>query len=174
MAVEKRLLIIDDEPEIREFLQYQTQNLASHVTLAADGFEALEATERIQFDAILSDIRMPNMSGLEFLTAIRKQGIETPLVILTSFGDKQLAIEALKLGAFDFLDKPWEETGLVEVMGRALELGAELNYWKNAGATRDSLNRIQSENSSKSVAFLERVLGLVVKESQALKRNIKP
>ncbi len=109
----------------------QIQPLASQISHASNGKEALELTTKQTFDAILTDINMPIMNGIEFLKSLRANGNETPVVILTGHYDKELVIQALRLGAFEFLDKPWSEENLADVIGRALELGAELNFRKS-------------------------------------------
>jgi YesN/AraC family two-component response regulator len=123
VSKQDRLLIVDDEPDIREILR---ESLASHIDMifeAANGEEALEKLKTVSVHAILSDVNMPKMSGLELLKQLRAQGDSTPFIVLTGFGDKKMVIDALRLGAFDFLDKPWTETDIIDVVERAIQLG---------------------------------------------------
>lgn len=126
------LLIVDDEPEILELLEavaeerkvlIEGEALEIRVTKAKNGREALDLIQKNWFDAILSDIKMPKMDGLELLANIRGLGKEVPLVFLTAFGEKEHAVRALRLGCYDFLDKPINLDRLRDVIHRSLELG---------------------------------------------------
>ena len=126
------LLVVDDEPEILNILEavateqrvlIDGEALDVRVTKAANGREALELIQARWFDAILSDINMPKMNGLDLLANIRGLGKEVPLIFLTAFGDKEHAVRALRLGCYDFLDKPFDMDRLRDVIHRALESG---------------------------------------------------
>jgi DNA-binding NtrC family response regulator len=119
-----RILIVDDEEDLRDVLAYQLKPLAAEIMTAENGRVAFELVKKNAFSVILSDISMPEMNGLEFLAQLRQAGFETPFVILTGFGDKTKAIEALRLGAFDFIDKPWDPEKLRETVRNALEHAA--------------------------------------------------
>lgn len=126
------LLIVDDEPDILDILEsmateqkvlIEGESLEVRVTKAANGLEALELIQSRWFDAILSDINMPKMNGLDLLANVRGLGKEVPVVFLTAYGDKEHAVRALRLGCFDFLDKPFDLDRLRDVLHRALENG---------------------------------------------------
>ncbi len=126
------LLIVDDESDILDILEsVATEQRVlidgeAHdvrVTRAANGREAFELVQTNWFDAILSDIKMPIMDGLDLLANIRGLGKEVPLIFLTAFGDKEHAVRALRLGCYDFLDKPINLDRLRDVIHRALESG---------------------------------------------------
>lgn len=124
------LLITDDEPEIVELLCDLLEPLKDKLELqilsANNGQEALEIIKNNQVDAVLSDINMPKLNGLDLLKEIRKLGKETPLVFLTAYADKNNTLEALRLGAMDFLEKPMEEARVLEVVEGAVGLGVKL------------------------------------------------
>jgi DNA-binding NtrC family response regulator len=145
-----RILIVDDEEDLRDVLTYQLHPLGAEIVTAENGRVGLELAKKTLFSAILSDISMPELSGLEFLAQLRKDGIETPFVILTGFGDKTKAVEALRLGAFDFLDKPWEPEKLRQTLKTAMEHGAllqsleaELDKAFSDAKTAESLKNVQ-------------------------------
>lgn len=117
------LLVVDDEPDLREILGMMLEPIAAQVRVAPDGREALRLLESERIDAVLSDINMPGMSGLELLAQARAGGFSTPFVMLTAFGDRENMREALRLGATDFLDKPFGHETLLETVGKALALG---------------------------------------------------
>ncbi len=125
------VLVVDDEPDLLDLLGEQMETLGADVLKASDGSEALKiVNEQIQWerpvDAILSDINMAPMNGLTFLSEVRERGIDTPFVILSGYGDRQKTAMALRLGAFDFLDKPCDMKHLNKVMTSAMDLGVAL------------------------------------------------
>jgi DNA-binding NtrC family response regulator len=122
----KRLLIVDDEEDLRDILAHQLKQLGAEIVLAENGRVALELVKAEKFDAVLSDISMPEMTGLEFLAGVRAFECQTPFVILTGFGDKSKAVEALRLGAFDFMEKPWDPDQLRRTINDAMELGVRM------------------------------------------------
>lgn len=117
-----RLLIVDDEDGIRNILSEILRESASSIQTASNGKEALSLIKAGLVDVVLSDINMPVTSGLELLAQVRSIGMETPFVFLTGYGDKEKAIEALRLGATDFLEKPFNPDFVIEVIRKAFEL----------------------------------------------------
>jgi DNA-binding NtrC family response regulator len=105
-AVRHSVLIVDDEASMRLLLQAILEGEGCQVTPAQNGKEASELIQRRKFDLIISDARMPQMDGMELLKLVREQAPETPVVILTAFGSIESAVEAMKLGAADYLTKP--------------------------------------------------------------------
>ncbi|MEQ9105139.1 MAG: sigma-54 dependent transcriptional regulator [Rhodothermales bacterium] len=101
-----RLLIVDDEPGIRRTLMALLEKQDYDVEGAADGKEALAAIEAGSFDLVLSDMMMPNMNGMDLLKASKAKWPELPFVMLTANATIELAVEAIKEGAYDFVPKP--------------------------------------------------------------------
>ncbi len=124
---EARLLIVDDEDDLRELYRDLLGRLTPHIEEARNGKIALEMCRQNKYDAILSDINMPEMNGLDFLEALRLSNINTPFVISTAYGDKTNAIRALRAGAYDFVEKPVKNSYLIDVMSAAIEVGQNLN-----------------------------------------------
>lgn len=127
MATERGLiLVVDDEPELREVIAEILRELNAEVITATNGLEALEILRARPVDAVLSDIDMPVLNGLELLRETKRLGIELPFVFVTAFGEKGNVLTALRLGAIDFIEKPFRNETVVDVMARALELGLAL------------------------------------------------
>jgi YesN/AraC family two-component response regulator len=120
------LLIVEDEPDLREILAEILRPIAGQILLAGDGVEALEFVKSLSIDAVLSDINMPKMNGLQLLAEMRHLSLETPFVVLSAFGELENTREALRLNATDFIDKPCDRKNLREVVSKALELGVAL------------------------------------------------
>ena len=116
-----RVLIVDDEADSRDALAELTQRWGYDVQTAADGTEALRRAIEGHPDVILTDLVMPNMDGLWLLRALRAELPECPVVLLTGRGTIQTAVQAIKEGAYDFIEKPLEVPRLRIVLERALE-----------------------------------------------------
>ncbi|MFH1569465.1 MAG: sigma-54 dependent transcriptional regulator [Gemmatimonadota bacterium] len=116
-----RILIADDEVYIREGLRDALAGPGREVDLASDGAEALDRVRRQAYDIVILDLRMPGADGLEVLDEIREHGEGTRSIILTAHGSVDVAVEAMKRGAFDFLTKPVDLTHLRLLVERAQE-----------------------------------------------------
>ena len=116
-----RILIVDDEADSRDALAELTQRWGYDVQTASDGTEALRRAIEGHPDVILTDLVMPNMDGLWLLRALRAEIPECPVVLLTGRGTIQTAVQAIKEGAYDFIEKPLEIPRLRIVLERALE-----------------------------------------------------
>ena len=117
------ILIIDDERSIRSTMKDILEFEQHTVTLAEDGAQALEAVRRETFDLIFSDIKMPGMDGMELLDALLARGVEAPIVMISGHGTIETAVEALKKGAFDFIEKPIDLNRLLVTVRNALDKG---------------------------------------------------
>ncbi len=119
-----RLLIVDDDDAFRDTLAETLAGLGHEVVAVADGEEGLRAVERSRVDAVFLDHRMPGMSGLQVLAALRERLPDAkplpPVIVLTAHADGGNTIEAMRLGAFDHLAKPIGRDDIIEVLGRAL------------------------------------------------------
>ncbi len=126
-----RLLIIDDEPELREVLVMLLEDYVDSIALASDGVEAIELLQKQQFEAVLSDEKMPKKSGLDVLKWMREQNIKTPFIIHTGYSQSDIMLEAQKLSVFGFIEKPWIEKHLIETVTQALACGLKENSTKS-------------------------------------------
>jgi two-component system response regulator FlrC len=117
-----RVLVVDDEPGLRDFLAEVLTSDGHQVTRARDGDEAVHLVDRQGFDLVLSDLRMPGLDGLGLLKKLRAEQPEVEVVLLTAHGDVATAVEAMRLGAFDFLQKPLSGPDQLSLLcARALE-----------------------------------------------------
>ena len=122
----KTILVVDDDPQIRELLETRFESGGYAVVTAADGEGALATLKRGGgTDLIITDLRMPVMDGLEFLRRLVKGKTHPPVIFLTAYGSVAEAVEAMKLGAYDFLEKPYSGADLMNMVQRALEHAGE-------------------------------------------------
>lgn len=120
MAV-ARILVVDDEESIREFFEIMLKREGYQVLSASNGMEALETLKKQTADLIISDIQMPEMSGMELLTKVKEADPEAVLIMVTAFGSTETAVEAMKLGAYDYIQKPFKIDEVKIVIRQALE-----------------------------------------------------
>ena len=116
----KRILLVDDDESLRRVMQLQLEE-EFDLTVAAGGGEALAQCETTAFSLILSDLKMPGMSGLDLLRKLRIDYPDTPVIIITAFGTIQGAVEAMKSGAYDYITKPIDYDELFILIRRAVE-----------------------------------------------------
>ncbi len=121
-SIKARLLIVDDEIDMLRLLKRSlTSDLNCEVETATDAYQALAVLEAGPFDVVLADIRMPAMDGMEFLSIINRVYPSLTVVMMTAYGSIDLAVQAIKSGAYDFITKPFEHDKLVHLLDKALE-----------------------------------------------------
>ena len=116
-----QILIVDDQESIRHFISKALTDEGYLVTTAAEGKEALKAVEKEPPDLVLLDLRLPDIHGLDVLKEIKANWPEMTVIIMTAFGDVESAVQAMKLGAFDYVNKPINLEQLSIVVGKGLE-----------------------------------------------------
>jgi two-component system, NtrC family, response regulator PilR len=116
-----RILVVDDETSIREFLQIMLKRERMDVDLAENGRVAWDKLQNEQYDLIISDIQMPEMSGIELLGKVKERDPGASVLMITAFGSTETAVEAMKLGAFDYLSKPFKIDDVKIRIEKALE-----------------------------------------------------
>jgi DNA-binding response OmpR family regulator len=116
-----RVLIVDDEKNIRFTLSQAIASLPVEVDTAENGEQALEKVDEGRFAAILLDLRMPGIDGMEVLRRLRDERPEIPVVIITAHGNIESAVEAMKLGAIEFLPKPFVPNEIRSLVSRVLD-----------------------------------------------------
>jgi len=134
--MKKRILIVEDEDKLRRILELQLIDSGFDVVKAASAEEALPLIDRT--DLVLSDFKLPGMSGLEMLQLIKRQNTQIPVIVMTAFGTIENAVEAMKAGASDFLLKPFDLEHLTAVVNKALEIR---NLREENRALREELGR---------------------------------
>ncbi len=154
-----RILVVDDDRAVRKALQVNLSKQGWQVTLAENVADALEALHELDFDVVLTDVRMPDATGIDLLGKVRVTWPETPVVVMTGYGSVPDAVAAMKGGAADYLIKPIAKDELLVVLERTLEqrlLRAEL-----VGLRREVQERYGFDNlvgtTSAMVAVYEKV-----------------
>ncbi len=116
-----RILVVDDEAKMRHLLCIMLERGGHAAEQAKDGLQALEQLKNQDFDIVISDIKMPRMSGLELLERIKDEDIPVPMVFITAFATVESAVEAMRLGATDYITKPFEEERILLTIERTMQ-----------------------------------------------------
>ena len=126
-----KILIIDDERFIRNSLSDLVSVFGDDVETAEDGQQGLAMAVKEHYDAIFCDIKMPNMNGLEVLDGLREQGVDSAVIMISGHGDIDTAVECIKKGAFDFIQKPLQDMNRIQITLRnATERGSLIKETK--------------------------------------------
>ena len=120
MLEKNKVLVVDDEEALRTVLSGELMSEGYEVRSAGDGDEAIANLEKERFDLVLLDIKMPRVTGFEVLKHIKEKYSDTKVVMLTGFADLKNAIESKKLGAEDFVSKPYDLVDLLTTIERVL------------------------------------------------------
>ena len=120
MAHRGKVYVIDDDEAMRDSLDFLLGSADFHVTLFESAHHFLDTLSSIDFGCVVSDVRMPGIDGIELLKRLKASHSAFPVVIMTGHGDVPLAVEAMKLGAVDFLEKPFEDDRLIAMIDTAL------------------------------------------------------
>jgi DNA-binding NtrC family response regulator len=115
----EKVLLVDDEKDFLEAMSERMRIRGMEVTTAASAIEALEKIERDSFDAIILDFQMPGMDGMEVLKRIKAKRPESQIILLTGYATVEKSVEAMKIGATDFLEKPADLEALSKKIKKA-------------------------------------------------------
>ncbi|QRN05184.1 response regulator [Legionella sp. MW5194] len=123
------VFIIDDEPEVSEALQWLFESVGIQVKAYTNANEFLDQYHANMRGCLISDVRMPGMSGLELIEKLKEQNNLLPVIIITGYGDVPMAIRAMKAGAIDFILKPVNDQNLLEIVQQRLNQSTTQNTW---------------------------------------------
>lgn len=142
MTTKGNVYVIDDDEAMRDSLQFLLDSAGYSIRLfeSAQGF--LDALPGLTFGCVVSDVRMPGIDGIELLKRVKAQASPFPILIMTGHGDVPLAVEAMKLGAVDFLEKPFEDDRLLTMIDVAIRQAEPVA--KNEAIAQDIAARVAS------------------------------
>jgi two-component system response regulator FixJ len=118
----RKVYVIDDDAAMRDSLNFLLDSAGFEVTLFETAQQFLDALPALAFGCVISDVRMPGIDGIELLKRLRTLNSGFPIVVMTGHGDVPLAVAAMKLGAMDFLEKPFEDERLIAMIEAALRV----------------------------------------------------
>ncbi|WP_456621381.1 MULTISPECIES: response regulator FixJ [unclassified Bradyrhizobium] len=142
MTTKGIIYVIDDDEAMRDSLNFLLDSAGFGVTLFDNAQSFLDALPGLAFGCVVSDVRMPGLDGIELLKRMKAQQCPFPILIMTGHGDVPLAVEAMKLGAIDFLEKPFEDDRLTTMIESAIQRAEPAA--KNEAITQDIAARVAS------------------------------
>jgi two-component system, NtrC family, response regulator PilR len=157
-----KILIVDDENNLREMLAILLRREGYDVFQAENGEVGFDKVQELSPDLVISDIKMPKMSGIDFLRSLREQDIDVAVIMMTAFSSTGEAVEAMKLGAYDYITKPFKNDEIRLVIKNALKrksLECENRILKKQLGERFSFKRLigKSSEMNKLIGLLERI-----------------
>lgn len=155
-----KVLVVDDEESVRRIIGIQLRRLGHETHEAGDGTEAVEILKTANFDTLITDLKMPQMDGLELLQYVRKKYPQIPVIMITAHGTIDTAVEAMKRGAFDYITKPFNQEEFLKTIERAIRSSEELSkeFHRSRAFLRQEDKIIgTTEEMEKVYAIIERV-----------------
>jgi two-component system response regulator PilR (NtrC family) len=116
------ILVVDDELSMRELLEYMLNREGYQVTCAEDGRKAIKLLEKNQYDLLLCDIKLGDISGLDVLRASKKNNQDTVVILISAYASTETAVEAMNEGAYDYVPKPFDKDELLQTVAKALDI----------------------------------------------------
>lgn len=164
-----KILVVDDEKNIRNLVAQALEALDYFVHTAFDGKDAMVQLEADEYDLILTDLKMPGMDGMEFLEKAVAKYPDVQIVMISAHGTVDNAVEAMKLGAFDFLQKPFTPKELRNVVYNVLEREnsskqTELDYQASLDLAKSQARKRQFDNA---IAQVKQAIGIDPSDPQA-------
>ena len=159
------ILIVDDDDSLRRVLEFQLREGGYEVLTAADGLSALDLFTGREVDCLITDLRMPGLSGLELLRRASAINGEVPVIVITAYGDVETAVESMRGGAFDFITKPFNRDQILMTVEKALMFGRTVS--ENRRLRRLVHERFRLENVIGTSERMQGVLDLVERVSRS-------
>lgn len=141
MSEQGPICVVDDDSAVRDALQILLRMSGYRVEVYESALAFLERADLAKAACLIADIRMPDMDGLELQQTLAKRSVDLPVIVMTGHGDVPLAVKAMKAGAIDFLEKPFEEAGLLSSIKVALARRA------SGGAKNEEAERVRAKLS---------------------------
>ncbi len=148
--------VIDDDDAVRQSLEFLLKSADFPVRTFPSATAFLKALPEIRTGCIITDVRMPDLGGIELLRQLREHDCTVPVIVMTGHGDVLLAVEAMKAGAIDFLEKPFDDEHMIETVRAALDRG-----------------KVESQRTSERAAIQQKLDSLSHRERQVLEGLVK-
>lgn len=159
-----KLLVVDDEPGMREFLEIMLSKEGYEIETARNGEDAIGMLAGNEYDLAVVDIQMPGKSGIDVLKNIKENNLETVVIMITAFASHETAIEAMKLGAYDYITKPFKIDEIKIVIGKALERKTLVS--ENTRLKKELENRYGFSNLIGKSSAMQSVFELIKKVAE--------
>jgi DNA-binding NtrC family response regulator len=169
IRMEKNILVVDDEKNIRTTLQQVLAASGYKVETGVNGEDGLSRLAESHFDIVLLDMKLPGIDGIEVLRQMRHKAVDTPVVMITAYGTVESAVEAMKLGAVDYIRKPFSPEQIRDIVKRVLARPnlkeAELETYEDM--LEFAKLRINERNLGKAADYLRKAIGVDSSRAEA-------
>jgi DNA-binding NtrC family response regulator len=159
--MKRRILVIDDDASLRRILEYNLQEEGYEVLACSSGEEGLRLADSFRPELVISDVMMPGMDGFQLLQAVRERAPDTLVIIITAFGAIDAAVQAMKLGAYDYVTKPFNRDELKLTVRKALHMSGLSE--ENRRLKEELADRVEFRNIIGISQSMEQVLAVVRK-----------
>ena len=165
MQPEPVIYVIDDDDAVRQSLEFLLKTAGYAVCGFESGKAFLDVLPQLKSGCIITDVRMPEITGIDLLRHVKEAGVDIPVIVITGHGDISLAVDAMKLGAVDFLEKPFDEDQLMAALKSTLSRDADMAVQKAelseindklavlSNRERQVLDGLVAGNANKTIAF---------------------
>lgn len=160
----RKILIVDDEKNIRLTLKKCLEDQQYEISIATNGEEGIDRIQSNHFDLVMLDIKMPGLNGMEVLKEIRDKGIKVNVIMMTAYGSIEKAVEAMKLGAIDFISKPFTPQEVRKIVKEVLERQDidDNDVITYEDALQYGKKCIQNQKYAEAEEYLKKAIGLNV------------
>jgi two-component system response regulator FixJ len=170
MASEVRVHVVDDDAALRDSLAFLFASEGVPIATYETAQAFLDKAGELSIGCVVTDVRMPGMSGLELVRRLKSMRIEAPVIVMTGHGDVPLAVEAMKAGAFDFLEKPFDDEALLSAVRSALAPAPEDDEDGEASVVRRRIAQLSTREHQVLEGLIEGQANKVI----ALNLGISP
>jgi len=156
-VTKQQIFVVDDEPSVRKVVARTLEQLGLKVSCFAHAGECLEELRSRTCDLLITDVKMPEMDGIELLTKVKCMIPSLPVLVITGYGDIAMAVKALKVGALDFIEKPFDRQSFVSAVESALKQNAQTHALVGKVLTKIEMRVLRlmlDGKSTKEIAFL--------------------
>lgn len=164
MSGQHNVLVVDDEPGMREFLEIMLGKEGYSVKIASNGEEAIQKIQNEAFDLALVDIQMPGLNGIDVLRSAKETTPDTTIIMITAFASHETAIEAMKLGAYDYITKPFKIDEIKLVISKSLERKNLVT--ENTRLKKELENKYGFQNIIGSSVSIKQIFSLINRVSE--------
>ncbi len=166
--VNNTLLVVDDDAYVLESISTLLKEYSYTVHTCQHAIDAMAMIENIAFDVVLTDIKMPQITGIELLQKIHAYDQQLPVILMTAFAELDIAVDAIKLGAFDFITKPYNPSYLVHSVEKAVKYTSFLKMEKNYKRLLEDTVRIRTQELADALMMVRKMSNEVIQRLTAV------
>jgi putative two-component system response regulator len=155
--VKHTLLVVDDDPYVLESISTLLKEYGYAVYTSTNAADAVKMLDKVVFDAILTDIKMPKVTGIELLQSIHAHNALIPVILMTAFAELDVAVDAVKRGAFDFITKPYSPDYLLHAVEKAVKYTRFIQMEKNYKAMLESTVRLRTQELANALQMVKQM-----------------